>query len=310
MNSPLNFIGIDVSKKSLDIALRPSNQQWSVEYNDKEIAALIKKLTDFDPALVVVEATGGLQTQLVSQFVAAGLPIVVCNPRQIRDFAKATGKLAKTDKIDAAVIAHFAEAVRPEVRPLKSEQTQELTDLLARRSQLVDMLTAEKNRFQQATRGVKNGIRNHIHWLEKHLDENNKTLDKFIKESPVWRKKDQIIQSTPGVGRVMSLALLSCVPELGTINRRQVAALIGVAPFNRDSGQFKGKRAIWGGRAGVRSVLYMCALTAIRCNPVIKDFYQRLIKVGKLPKVAIVACMRKLLVILNAMIKSDTVWSS
>ena len=308
MNTQHKFIGIDVSKDSLDVCLRPEGKKWSIEYNDKEIKSLVKQLLAIEPSLIVIEATGGLEIQLVSQLAAAKLPVVVCNPRQIRDFAKATGKLAKTDKIDAEVIAHFADAIRPEIRPLKDEQTQKLTELLARRSQLVDMLTAEKNRLQQATTTLKKDIQSHITWLEKHLENIEVDLKELIKETPVWREKDKIIQSIPGVGPIMSSVLLSCLPELGTINRRQVASLVGVAPFNRDSGKFKGKRAIWGGRASVRSVLYMCALTAIRCNPIIKSFYNRLIKAGKLPKVAITACMRKLLVTLNVMVKNGTAW--
>ncbi len=308
MNTQNKFIGIDVSKDSLDVCLRPEGKKWSIEYNDKEIKSLVKQLLAIEPSLIVIEATGGLEIQLVSRLAVAQLPVVVCNPRQVRDFAKATGKLAKTDKIDAEVIAHFAEAIRPEIRPLKDEQTQKLTELLARRSQLVDMLTAEKNRFQQATITLKKDIQIHITWLEKHLENIEGNLKKLIKETPVWREKDKIIQSIPGVGPIMSLALLTCLPELGTINRRQVASLVGVAPFNRDSGKFKGKRAIWGGRASVRAVLYMCALTAIRCNPIIKSFYNRLVKAGKLPKVAIIACMRKLLVTLNVMVKNGTAW--
>lgn len=308
MNTQHKFIGVDVSKDSLDVCLRPEGKKWSIEYNDKEIKSLVKQLLAIEPSLIVIEATGGLEIQLVSQLAAAKLPVVVCNPRQIRDFAKATGKLAKTDKIDAEVIAHFADAIRPEIRPLKDEQTQKLTELLARRSQLVDMLTAEKNRLQQATTTLKKDIQSHITWLEKHLENIEVDLKELIKETPVWREKDKIIQSIPGVGPIMSSVLLSCLPELGTINRRQVASLVGVAPFNRDSGKFKGKRAIWGGRASVRSVLYMCALTAIRCNPIIKSFYNRLIKAGKLPKVAITACMRKLLVTLNVMVKNGTAW--
>ncbi|MDP3285275.1 MAG: IS110 family transposase [Desulfobacterales bacterium] len=308
MNTQHKFIGIDVSKDSLDVCLRPEGKKWSIEYNDKEIKLFVKQLLAIEPSLIVIEATGGLEIQLVSQLAAAKLPVVVCNPRQIRDFARATGKLAKTDKIDADVIAHFADAIRPEIRPLKDEQTQKLTELLARRSQLVDMLTAEKNRFQQATTTLKKDIQSHITWLEKHLENIEGELKELIKETPVWREKDKIIQSVPGVGPIMSLVLLSCLPELGTINRKQVASLVGVAPFNRDSGKFKGKRAIWGGRASVRSVLYMCALTAIRCNPIIKSFYNRLVKAGKLPKVAITACMRKLLVTLNVMVKNGTAW--
>lgn len=309
MSQTLQFIGIDVSKKQLDVAVRPDGKRWSVAYDEKEVSSLVKRLKDFAPSLIVVEATGGLETPLVSALAAECLPVVVCNPRQVRDFAKATGTLAKTDSIDADVLAHFGEAIRPEIRPLKDEQTQALTDLLVRRRQLVDMLTAEKNRLKCSSQNVKKDIQQHIKWLEKRLKDIEGNLEKLIKKTPIWRMKDEIIQSVPGVGPVMSLALLSGVPELGSLNRHQIAALVGVAPFNRDSGQFKGKRTIWGGRANVRSVLYMSALTAIRCNPVIKSFYNRLIKAGKLPKVAITACMRKLLIILNTMVKNGTTWN-
>lgn len=309
MDTKLKFIGIDVSKASLDVYLRPEGKIWSVAYNDQEVKSLANQLSALTPSLIVIEATGGLEIPLVSILAAAQLPVVVSNPRQIRDFAKATGKLAKTDKIDAEVIAHFADAIRPKFRPLKDEQTQELTDLLTRRGQLVDMLTAEKNRLKQASKSVNKDIARHIKWLEERIEDFGDDLKKLIKASPIWQEKDKIIQSVPGVGPIMSLALLSGLPELGTIDRGQVASLVGVAPFNRDSGKYKGKRAIWGGRASVRSVLYMCALTAIRCNPTIKSFYARLIKAGKLPKVAITACMRKLLVILNSMVKNQTIWN-
>ncbi len=309
MKQSHRVIGIDVSKKKLDIAIRHDQKYWSIDYNDKEVISLVKQLQEYNPSLIVVEATGGLETALVSQSVVAKLPIVVCNPRQIRDFAKATGKLAKTDRIDADVIAHFGEAIRPEVRPFKDEQTQKLTDLLTRRRQLVNMLTAEKNRFQQASKNTKGNIKIHIVWLEKQVSKINSNLQELIKNSPIMSRQDEIVQSVPGVGPVMSIAFFSGLPELGKLNRRQIAALVGVAPFNRDSGLFKGKRTIWGGRAAVRSVLYMCALTGIRCNPVIKAFYQRLIKAGKMPKVAITACMRKLLTILNTMVKNNTVWN-
>ena len=309
MTKPLRFIGIDVSKKQLDVAVRPDGNRWSAAYDETEVSSLVKRLNDLAPSLIVIEATGGLETPLVSALAAASLPVVVCNPRQVRDFAKATGKLAKTDTIDADVLAHFGEALRPEIRPLKDEQTQALTELLARRRQLVDMRTAEKNRLNCSSKKVKNDILQHIKWLEKRLKDIEADLENFIKQTPVWRTKDEIVQSVPGVGPVMSLALLSGVPELGSLNRHQIAALIGVAPFNRDSGQFKGKRTIWGGRANVRSVLYMSALAAIRCNPVIKPFYNRLIKAGKLPKVAITACMRKLLVILNTMVRNGMRWN-
>jgi transposase len=308
MSKTERFIGIDVSKKQLDVALRPDGKSWSTGYGEEEVNSLVKQLLDLAPTLIVLEATGGLETKLVSALAAIGLPVVVVNPRQIRDFAKATGKLAKTDAIDADVIAHFGEAIRPKVRPLKDEQTQLLTDLLARRRQLVEMLAAEKKRLQQSTKNVQKSIQQHIQWLEKRIKDIDGDLQKLIKETPIWAKRDKILQSTPGVGPVLSIALLGLVPELGLLNREKIAALVGVAPFNCDSGEHKGKRRIWGGRASVRSVLYMAALSSVRHNPVIKHYYNRLIAAGKPFKVAITACMRKLLVILNSMVKSQTVW--
>lgn len=308
MKNSETFVGIDVSKASLDIALRPDNTHWSCGNNDAEIRALIKRLRKLQPTLIVLEATGGLEIPIVAASASVGLPIVVVNPRQVRDFAKATGELAKTDKIDAGVLAWFGEAVRPEIRPLKDPATQELTALLTRRRQLTDMLTAEKNRFSCAPNRVRKDIKVHITWLEKRLRDANNGLSTAIKQSPVWCEHDEILQSAPGVGPVLSVTLLAVLPELGTLNRRQIAALAGLAPFNRDSGKFRGTRAIWGGRAEVRAVLYMGTLSAVRCNPIIRFFYQRLTKAGKGHKVAMTACMRKLLTILNIMMKNRTHW--
>jgi transposase len=308
MKNSETFVGIDVSKASLDVALRPDNTHWSCGNDDAEISALVKRLRKLRPTLIVLEATGGLEIPVVAALASAALPVVVVNPRQVRDFAKATGKLAKTDSIDAGVLAWFGEALRPEIRPLKDPETQELAALLTRRRQLTDMLTAEKNRLYSAPKRVRKDIKTHIAWLEKRLKDVNNDLNKAIKQSPVWGEYDEILQSTPGVGPVLSVTLLAALPELGTLNRRQIASLAGVAPFNRDSGKFKGKRAIWGGRAEVRSVLYMSTLAAVRCNPIIRSFYQRLIKAGKKHKVAMTACMRKLLTILNIMMKNRTHW--
>lgn len=303
------FIGIDVSKKELEVALRPMGTR-SVFSNDEDgIVSLVDFVRSFSPVLVVLEATGGLETGAVGALVAKQCPVVVVNPRQVRDFAKATGKLAKTDSIDARVLAHFAEAVRPEVRTLKDAETQNLDALNTRRRQIVEMLTAEKNRLLMAPSWTRKDIKSHIDWLEKCLHKVNKEMDKLLKKSPVWREKDNILQSTPGVGPVLSITLLADLPELGTLNGKQIAALVGVAPLNRDSGTFKGRRTIWGGRAGVRSILYMSAMSAIRFNPVIKVFYQRLRAAGKVYKVAVTACMRKLLVILNAMIRKGICWN-
>jgi transposase len=310
MKRPECFVGIDVCKKTLEVAARPEGTRWTAVNDEKGIGELADRLRLMQPTMVVLEATGGLEIPLVAALAQAKLPVVVVNPRQVRDFAKATGKLAKTDAIDATVIAHFGDAVRPEIRPIKDEQAQELSALLARRRQLVDMLTAEKNRLHTARKRIRKDIQAHIAWLEKRLKEVNGDLSKSIKEIPAWRQKDEILQSTPGVGPVLSVTLLAGLPELGSLNRREVAHLVGVAPLNRDSGQHQGKRCVWGGREEVRSVLYMSTLSAVRCNPVICAFYKRLMGAGKAHKVAMTACMRKLLVILNTMVKTGAAWRS
>ena len=302
------FVGVDVSKASLEVAVRPGDERWSTANNEREMPSLVERLRQIGPTLIVVEATGGLQTLVVAELSMAGLPVAVVNPRQARDFAKATGRLAKTDPIDASVLSHFAQAIRPEVRELKDEETQLLTALMSRRRQIVDMLTAEKNRLSVSPKGVRKEIQKHIEWLEARVQLMNRQISDAIKKSPVWREKDRILRSAPGVGPVLSVSLLAGVPELGKLNRQKLAALVGVAPLNRDSGLFKGTRKVWGGRAQVRAVLYMAAVSATRANPVIRAFYQRLIAAGKKPKVAITACMRRLLSILNVMIKNGTHW--
>ena len=258
---------------------------------------------------MLLEATGGLEVPLVSALAAAALPVVVVNPRQVRDFARATGKLAKTDALDAQVLAHFAEAVRPPVRPLRDADTQELNSLTTRRNQLMTMLVAEKNRLRRASHSVRPGIQSHIMWLEQELNDLDKDLRTTLRRSPVWREKDDLLRSVPGVGEQLSLSLLAYLPELGTLDRKQIAALVGVAPFNRDSGPRRGKRSIWGGRTRVRAVLYMGALVASRYNPILRVFYQRLLAAGKPKKLALTACMRKLLTILNAMVKTGQHWT-
>jgi transposase len=303
------FVGIDVSKSSLDIALRPTGKVWSAVNDPKGIKVLVKRIKKLQPALIVLESTGGLEIPLVSELVNESLPAVVVNPRQVRDFAKATGRLAKTDSIDADVIAYFGEAIRPNPRPIKDQEARELDAVLARRRQIVDMLTMEKNRLKSSTKHILNDLETHIKWLKRRLQNIDDELQKLIKQSDVWRENDRILQSVPGVGPVLSLALLAGMTELGKLNRKEIAALAGLAPFNRDSGRFKGTRAIWGGRAHVRSVLYMSVLSAARYNPVIRDFHQRLLASGKKPKVALTACMRKLLTILNVMVKNQTTWS-
>jgi transposase len=302
------YVGIDVCKRTLDIAVRPTGEQWTVCNDDAGITSLVTDLRALGPVLVVLEATGGYEVPVTSALVAAGLPLAVTNPRRVRDFAKATGALAKTDKIDARVLAHFAQGVQPTPRAVPDEQQRAFADLLARRRQLIEMLTAEKNRLKISPRALRPRIQAHIDWLQRDLDEIENDLVNRIHQSPVWREQDEILQSTPGVGPVLSFTLLAELPELGTLNRKQIAALVGVAPLNRDSGKMHGKRSVWGGRAQVRSALYMATLSATRYNPVIRDFYQRLCNAGKLHKVALTACMHKLLIILNAMLKNRTAW--
>jgi transposase len=301
-------IGIDVSKGLLDVAVLPEGESWSATNDEEGITQVVKRLKSLRPRLVVLEATGGMETALVGAAATARLPVVVVNPRQVRDFAKSVGALAKTDAIDARVLARFAEAVRPEVRPLKDKEASQLSALIARRRQLVEMLTAEKNRLATAPEAIHPSIEEHIAWLEQRLDDINGKLKKAIKKSPVWRAKDQLLRTAPGVGFVFSATLVAGLPELGALNRKRIAALVGVAPFNRDSGKYRGRRCIWGGRGSIRAVLYMATLTAIRFNPVIRAFYLRLCAAGKEKKVALTACMRKLLTILNAMVKTGTPW--
>jgi transposase len=264
--------------------------------------------------LIAVEATGGYERRLVTASGARGLPVVVINPRQVRDFAKATGKLAKTDKIDARVLAEFGARVRPEQRPLESEEQAELRDFLVRHEQLVQMLVAEKSRLLQAQGGsrrlIRKKIKSHIRFLEREIELLDSDLNDTLKKSPIWRESDDLLQSAPGIGKQTSRTLLGLVPELGTVSGGQIAKLVGVAPFNRDSGKFRGKRRIAGGRARVRAVLYMATLVATRHNVLISAYYQRLLASGKPKKVALVACMRKLLITLNAMMKTRTRWQA
>lgn len=301
-------IGIDVSKGHLDIGLEASGESFKIRNQERDIAELVKRLRRERAVRIIVEATGGYETAVVVALAAANLPVIVVNPRQVRDFAKATGELAKTDRLDALILARYGATVRPEPRPLPDEQSRELTALLTRRRQLVDMLVAEKNRLHGAPKRVRKDIKAHIAWLQKRLRDTDGDLDALIQDSPVWRVKDGLLRSTPGVGRVLSLTLLAHLPELGELNRREIAALAGVAPFNRDSGRYRGRRSVWGGRAEVRRTLYMATLAATRSNPTIRSFYQRLRATGKPPKVVLTACMRKLLTILNVMLKNQTPW--
>jgi transposase len=310
MSEPQVFVGIDVSKLRLDVALRPTEDSWSVSNDEPGIALLVERLRTIQPVLIVLEATGGLEVPVAGALAEAGLPVVVVNPRHARDFAKATGRLAKTDPLDAQGLAHFAEAVRPTPRPLPDAQAQALSALLTRRRQLVQMLTAERRRLQSTPQRIRADIQAHITWLERRLTRTDDDLAAGIRSSPLWRATDEILQSTPGVGPVLSRTLVAEVPELGLLNRKQIAALIGVAPFNCDSGTLRGKRVVWGGRAHVRAVLSMSTLSAVCHNPVLKAFYERLRAAGKAAKVALTASMRKLLTILNAMIKHHTCWQA
>lgn len=307
MSESSAYAGIDVSKAELEVAV--GEQAWTVSNDVAGIEALVDRLRKHSPELVVLEATGGHETAAVAALAEAGVPVVVANPRQVRDFARATGQLAKTDRIDARVLGLFAERVRPEVRPLPDEEAQELRALLARRRQLIEMMVAEKNRLKTAPGAVARGIQRHIDWLKRQLKSVDSDLEGRIKKSSVWRAKDDLLRSVPGIGPVTSRTLIGELPELGTLNRRQIAALAGVAPLNRDSGTLRGKRMVWGGRRSVRVALYMAALTASQRNPVIREFYERLRARGKPPKVALTACMRKLLVILNAMARDGAIWN-
>jgi transposase len=303
------FVGIDVSKARLDVAVVPSGESFSVPNDDGGIEKMVVRIRELDAALVLLEATGGLERRALARLVTAGLRAMAVNSRNVRDFARVLGKLAKIDRLDAVILARFAEAVRPEWRPMADEQTQQLQEHLTRRRQLVEMITAEKNRLLSVEhRGIRRQIKATIEWLEKQLNINEYDLDQAIKETPVWREKADLLKSVPGVGRVTVSTMLALLPELGTLTRKQIAALVGVAPFNRDSGTLRGRRAVWGGRATVRAVLYMAALVGTRFNPALRAMYLRLIAAGKRKKVAVVACARKLLTILNAILRTRTAW--
>lgn len=303
------FVGIDVAQAHLDIAIRPSGETLHLAYDEAGLTTLRSRLQSLRAVLLVVEATGGLETRLVADLCAAELAVAVVNPRQARDFAKAVGKLAKTDRLDAAVLAHFAEAVRPTPRPQTDEQTQTLQALLARRTQLVEMRTAERNRLRRALSTVRPSLESHIAWLDSQVETVETDLAEQVAQHTDWQAQAELMRSVPGVGPILCVTLLGDLPELGRLDRRQIAALVGVAPLACDSGQFKGQRHVWGGRATVRGPLYMSTVAAVRWNGVIKDFYQRLRDAGKPVKVALVACMRKLLTILNAILKTKQPWS-
>jgi transposase len=309
--------GVDVSKERLEVCVRRGREAREDEHtfgvsNDPAgTQTLLACLLEERPALVIVEATGGFERPVAAALAAAGLPIAVVNPRQAREFARATGRLAKTDRIDAHLLARFAQAVRPAPRPVPEEEAQALAEITARRRQVVGMLTAEKNRLGAATtKPVRKRLQAHVRWLEKELSCTDGDLEEAIAKSPTWRENEELLRGVPGVGPVVARTLLAELPELGSLPPKQLAALVGVAPLNRDSGAFRGRRAVWGGRATVRAALYMGALVATRHNPQIKEFYERLLGAGKPRKVALVACMRKLLIILNAMLKNRTRWRS
>jgi transposase len=305
----VKVVGIDVSKERLDTFIRPVGERGQFANDAAGIAELVTRLKAESPDLVVVEATGSLEIEFAIAATAAALPVVVINPRQVRDFAKALNRLAKTDAIDAEVLAHFGEAVKPEVRPLADEAAQELAAMVLRRQQLLDMLCAERNRLRIARPSMRHPIQKHISWLKSELEDTDKGVKKLIRDSPVWREKEDLLRGVKGVGTAMAAMLLARLPELGKLNRKQIASLVGVAPFNRDSGTLRGRRTIWGGRADVRRVLYMSALVATRHNPAIKAQYARLLAAGKPKKVALTACMRKLLCILNAMARTGRQWN-
>ena len=302
------FVGVDVSKDSLDVAIGAQKEIITFANDQKGVDALLKKLRLIDVQLIVFESTGGYELLATSCLAEAGLAVVIVNPRQVRSFAKATGILAKTDAIDARVIARFAEAVKPEVRRLKDHQTLELTAFVTRRRQIIEMIVAERNRLKLANKRNKKDIKDHIRWLQKRLDKIESDIGKMIQSSAIWRYKDDILQSVPGIGPITSATLICDLPELGVLSPKKIAMLAGLAPLNCDSGKYKGRRRIWGGRGSVRSILYMATLAAIRCNPAIKGFYQRLLAAGKCHKVAATACMRKLLIIVNAMLRDQTLW--
>ncbi len=302
------YVGVDVSKDRLDLAVHSHHEIRGFANTATGISKLLKHVTSLGPVLVVMEATGGYEMSLAAALAEAAIPMSIVNPRQVRDFARSTGQLAKTDSIDARILAKFAAVIGPEPRMLADIQTLELRDILARRDQLNEMITAEKNRLHHARGPLRDHISAHIAWLERSLAEMDSELKRFIEASPLWREKDNLLKSVPGIGPVLASTLVANLPELGALNRKQIAALVGVAPFNRDSGKMRGKRSCWGGRAEVRAALYMATLVATKHNPVIRKFYERLCAAGKAKKAAITACMRKLLTIVNAMIKHRTTW--
>lgn len=307
--TPTVCIGIDVAKHELVIFIDTLEEHLTIANSKADLTQLVKKLKRLNIERIVVEASGGYEALIVSTLAVEGLPVCLVNPKRVRDFAKGLGILAKTDRLDAQVLASFARLAEPMLYTLLSEETRELSAILTRRRQLIEILVGEKNRTDTASRAVGKSLREHIKWLEKRIERIDDELTKRLHETEIWKRRDEILQSVPGVGPVLSITLMGLLPELGTVSRKQIAALVGVAPMTQESGKWKGKAKIQGGRSDVRSVLYMAAMTATRCNPLISDFYHRLLEQGKLPKVAIIACARKLLTILNAMIRDNKIWT-
>jgi transposase len=306
--SKQQWVGIDVCQKYLDVYVRPAGKLFQVTNNEVGIIKLVQSLIEIQPELIVLEATGGMEINAAIKLTEAELAVAIINPRQARDFAKAIGQLAKTDAIDAKVLAHFADAIRPEVRQISDESSRQLEDLVARRRQISDMITAEKNRRRGKTNSVQVSINDHIKWLEQQLQEIESQIKSAVALDEGWKQKMKLLTSVPGIGEVVAVTLISSLPELGKTSHKSISYLVGVAPLNKDSGKFRGKRRICGGRAKIRCVLYMAALVAVRFNPVIKTFYERLLQKGKLKKVALTACMHKLLILLNAMMKNNQAW--
>lgn len=307
------WVGVDVSKARLDVAVWPSREHWEVAYDAAGLESLMARLRKLAPELVVVEATGGLEAEVLGALGAAGVVAARVNPRQVRDFARATGRLAKTDRLDAETLARFGAQVQPEPRALPAAEQQAFAALVTRRRQLLEMLGAEQHRLvgpQRLPEAVRRQLAVHIDWLRAQVDGLDAELREAVQASPLWQERGDLLRSVPGVGPVLTSTLLAELPELGQLGRRQLAALVGVAPMNRDSGTLRGRRTTWGGRASVRAVLYMCAVTATRCNPAVRDCYQRLVAAGKPKKVALVACMRKLLLVISAVIRSGKPWSA
>jgi transposase len=309
MNTQI-FVGLDVSKQHLDVAVRPHNRHFISPNDDRGIKQLVKRLAALNPQLIVLEASGGYEFLVTAALAEAKLPVTMVNPQTVRKFAGATGKLAKTDKIDAQVLAHFAETLRPELRPLPDQDHQVLKAALQRRQQVVKMITQEENRLEKTfIPAMRQDIEEHLAWLRQRLKELNRDLNDHIRQSPLWRDRDRLLQSFTGIGPVVSQAIIAQMPELGTLSGKKASALAGAAPYNRDSGRFRGKRMIRGGRSYLRRMLFMAAVVAIRFNPVIRSFYQRLTNAGKPKKLAIIACIRKIVVIINAMVKYNQPWN-